>query len=241
MYFIAMRINIILSLFAFSFLLGGVNNLVNSDSVAWTGGQRVLPKPEGWPTLTIGQGVTAGVKHAGEQAKAHWGLVLVALGILAAGITWKRYGSRPRGAAFRWVKSWWRVVFAAMFLAAAWPKFADPRGFADLVAQYQFLPEFFVNPFSIWLPAFEITVGLALLLLPREKESTALLGLLMVMFIVALAQALYRGLGIACGCFDLAGATDAGESWFALLRDIVLLIPIWWMWRRGEDRALWKI
>jgi hypothetical protein len=237
MYFIAMRIHILLSLFAFSLLLGGVNNVVNPDGVAWSGSPRVLPKPEGWPTLSMAQGVQAGVKHAGEQARAHAGLVLIALAVLAGGWAVLRLRGRP---AFRWAKSWWRLVFAAMFLTAAWSKFLDPHGFAMLVAQYQMLPEFSVNLFSVWLPAFEITVGLALLLLPHEKESTALLGLLMGMFIAALAQALLRGLGIACGCFDLAGATDAGESWFALLRDIVLLVPIAWMWLRAEDRALWK-
>ena len=137
--------------------------------------------------------------------------------------------------------SWWRIVFAWMFLVAAWPKFVDPGAFASLLAQYQFLPGFAVNPFAVWLPAFEIVVGLSLLFLRFEKESTTLLGILMLMFIVALSQALYRGLGIACGCFDLAGATDAGETWFSLLRDIVLMVPIAWMWRRALDRPLWRL
>jgi hypothetical protein len=238
MYFMAMRIRILLSLFAFSLLLGGVNNAVNPDGVAWSGSPRVLPKPEGWPALSAAQGMRAGLKHAAEQARSHLALVLGALALLALGWAVLRLRGRP---AFRWVKSWWRLVFAAMFLTAAWPKLMDPHGFAMLVAQYQMLPEFSVNAFSAWLPAFEITVGLALLLLPYEREATALLGVLMAMFIAALAQALYRGLGIACGCFDLAGATDAGESWFALLRDIVLLLPIAWMWLRAEVRPLWKI
>ncbi|MCD6024022.1 MAG: putative rane protein [Fibrobacteria bacterium] len=215
MYFIAMRLHILLSLFAFSLLLGGLNNAVNPEGVPWSGSPRVLPKPEGWPTLTMAQGIQAGVKHAADQARENAGLLIAALALLAGG--WVVLRLRGRAPA-RWIKSWWRLVFAAMFLTAAWSKFLDPRGFAMLVAQYQMLPEFSVHLFSVWLPAFEITVGLALL-----------------------AQALYRGLGIACGCFDLAGATDAGESWFALLRDIVLLVPIAWMWVRAEDRALWKV
>jgi hypothetical protein len=238
MYFIAMRLQILFSLFAFSLLLGGLNNAVNPEGVPWSGSPRVLPKPEGWPTLSMAQGIQAGLKHAVDQARENAGLLIAALALLAGG--WAVLRLRGRAPA-RWIKSWWRLVFAAMFLTAAWSKFLDPQGFAMLVAQYQMLPEFSVNLFSVWLPAFEITVGLALLLLPHEKESTALLGLLMAMFIAALAQALYRGLGIACGCFDLAGATDAGESWFALLRDIVLLVPIAWMWVRAEDRALWKV
>jgi len=238
MYFIAMRIRILLSLLAFSVLLGGINNLVNTNRVEWSGTPRVFPKPEGWPTLTFSQGVSAGVKHAVTEVRTHMPLVAGAVVLLAllAFVGRKRSGTSARG-----IKSWWRVVFALMFLAAAWPKFTDPYGFASLVAQYQMLPPALVHVFSVWLPAMEITVGLSLLLLPYEKESSALLGLLLVMFIAALAQALARGLGIACGCFDLAGATDAGETWFALLRDIVLLVPAFWLWRRAEKRALWNL
>ena len=237
MYFIGMRLNILLSLFAFSLLLGGINNLVNSDRVAWSGSPRVFPKPEGWPEMSLAQGVTAGIKHAGKEARDHKGWVLAALAILVIGLIAARGAGKP---VFRWVKSWWRLLFSLMFLAAAWPKFSDPAGFATLLAQYQFLPTFLVNPFSVWLPAFEITVGLSVFFLPHEKETTALLGLLMAMFVIALSQALYRGLGIACGCFDLEGATDAAETWFSLLRDIILLVPIGWMYLRAERRAIWK-
>jgi uncharacterized membrane protein YphA (DoxX/SURF4 family) len=125
-----------------------------------------------------------------------------------------------------------------MFLVAAYPKFADPKGFATLVAQYQFLPAFAVNAFSLWLPAFEITVALGLILSLWEREFAALVGVLLLMFIVALGQALARDLGIACGCFDIEGATDAGESWYSLLRDVVLLPPVAWLMLTGGRRYL---
>ena len=130
---------------------------------------------------------------------------------------------------------------AALFLTAAYPKFLDPSGFASLVAQYQFLPRFLVNGFTLWLAAFEITVGLGILLTPWEKEFSALVALLLVMFIVALAQALGRDLGIACGCFDIEGAADVGETWFSLIRDLVLLVPMAWMVRSSGYRFLWQV
>ena len=139
----------------------------------------------------------------------------------------------------RWVFSWLRISLALMFLLAAFPKFTDPKGFAVLVAQYQFLPAFAVNGFSLLLPAGEITVGLALLFTPFEKEASAGVLVLLCMFIVALGQALARDLGIACGCFDIEGAADAGETWFSLLRDVVLLAPMAWMWLKSERRWLW--
>jgi uncharacterized membrane protein YphA (DoxX/SURF4 family) len=228
---------VLLALFAFSLLLGTVNNLVNPDRVAWTGSPEVLPKPKDWPALSAAEGAKAGVQFAWKELQNHplWvagALLLLAFGMAALG--------RSRDARRRWAMSWWRVLFGIMFLAAAWPKFTDPEGFAMMVAQYQMLPAFAVNAFSVWLPAVEIVVGVSLLLSPWDRESSVLLGLMMMMFIVALSQALARGLGIACGCFDIKGATDAGESWFALLRDIVLMVPIVWMYRKSEARPLWK-
>lgn len=233
-----MRLPILLGLVAFSVLLGVLNNVFNPDAVAWIGSPEVYPKPEGWPSLSVAQGMAAGARTAWEEVVKHPALVAFALALLAGAWGYARRAGKP---AFRAVKSWWRLVFAAMFLAAAWGKFSDPAAFAELVAQYQLLPPFAVNLFSVLMPALEITLGLALLFLPWEKESGTLLAALMLMFIVALTQALYRGLGIACGCFDMKGATDAGETWFALLRDLVLLVPIFWLWKRAEDRPLWKL
>ena len=232
-----MRWKILALLFGFSLLLGAANNFVNPNGVPWHGSPEVFPKPEGWPTLSAAQGVAAGAEHAWDLLRKNPAWIAGALILLAVGMAVFR-GREPSGR--RWAMSWWRALFGAMFLAAAWPKFSDPDGFAMMVAQYQMLPAFSVHAFSVWLPALEVVTGLALLLSPWEREASALLGLMMLMFIAALAQALVRDLGIACGCFDIKGATDAGESWFALLRDIVLLVPIAWMWRRSESRFLWK-
>jgi uncharacterized membrane protein YphA (DoxX/SURF4 family) len=232
-----MRWKPLVLLLAFSLVLGAANNFFNPDRVPWHGSPEVFPKPEGWPTLSAAQGVAAGAEHAWDLARDNTAWIAGALILLAAGLAAFR---GREGSGRRWGMSWLRLLFGLMFLAAAWPKFSDPGGFAMMVAQYQMLPAFSVHAFSVWLPALELVTGLALLLSPWEREASALLGLMMLMFIAALAQALARDLGIACGCFDIKGATDAGESWFALLRDIVLLIPIAWMWRRSESRFLWK-
>lgn len=223
---------------AFSILLGFVNNLVNPNRVVWIGSPRVYPKPEGWPEVSVAEGVAGAWRVTVESLSANLSWVILALLVLAGGVVFFR---RIPASRRRWTMSWWRLFFAAMFLAAAWPKFTDPQGFAVMVAQYQMLPAFAVNAFSVWLPALEVVTGVALLFSPYEREASALLGLLMLMFIVALSQALARQLGIACGCFDIRGATDPGQSWFALLRDIVLMAPIVWMWVRAEHRYLWRL
>jgi uncharacterized membrane protein len=229
--------NVMLVLILASLLLGAVNNFLNTNRVDWVGSPQILPKPDDWPVLSAAEGARAGLQFAWVEISKFPVWVAGALLVLALGIAALRQSVLARR---RWALSWWRVLFGVMFLAAAWPKFTDPEGFAMMVAQYQMLPSFAVNAFSVWLPAVEIITGLALLLSPWERETSVILGVLMVMFIVALGQALARNLGIACGCFDIKGATDAGESWFALLRDIVLLAPIIWMYQRAEHRFLWR-
>lgn len=234
-----MKIPVLLGALAASLLLAVINNLINPHGVPWVGGGEILPKPEGWPSLTVSQGVAAAFKVAMNLfAKHKVGILAVLAGVPAAMVLLKKFrGDSPSAI----LLSVLRVLLACMFLQAAHDKFLEPDDFAKLVTQYQFLPLPLVNFFSVWMSSAEIVVALGLILTPWEKEFSALIGLLMGMFIVALTQALARGLGIACGCFDLAGAADAGETWFSLIRDIVLMVPIAWMVLAGGRRWLWQL
>jgi hypothetical protein len=219
-----------------SLFLAAVNNLFNRRSIDWIGSPDVLDKPTGWPSMTIAQGIQAGIKVAVKDFQAHQGMIL---GGLAFFFVVAVYLNRSRGAGWGpMLRTLLRLGLGAMFLFAAYPKFTDPKGFAILVAQYQFLPAFAVNMFSLWMPAIEIVVGLGIIFTLWEREYGAMVGILLVMFIIALAQALLRDLGIACGCFDIEGAQDAGEAWFSLLRDVVLLVPVAWLGLSGGRRYL---
>lgn len=231
-----MKKPVFIAAFLASVLLAILNNLFNSRSVAWIGSPDVLEKPSGWPSMGIAQGIEAGLKVAWKGFLAHQWLILGGLAILLAVMyVLRRNRKAPLGPMLRTVL---RIGLGIMFLAAAWPKFMDPKSFASLVAQYQFLPAFAVNPFTLWLSAFEIVVGIGILITLWEKEFGAMVGIMMLMFIVALAQALVRDLGIACGCFDIEGAQDAGEAWFSLIRDVVLMVPIAWLVLTGGRRYL---
>ncbi len=219
-------------------LLAGVNNLVNPHSVDWLGSPEVLEKPSGWPSMGIAKGLVAGFKVAWKGFEAHRLWILGGLALLAIIIfLLQKFRGVPASAM---VRTALRLGLSAMFLAAAWPKFTDPKGFSMLVAQYQFLPSILVNGFTLWLAATEVVVGLGLILTAWEKEFSILVGVMLLMFIVALGQALLRDLGIACGCFDIEGAADVGETWFSLIRDVVLLAPVAWMTLTGGRRFLWQ-
>jgi uncharacterized membrane protein YphA (DoxX/SURF4 family) len=239
MYFAGMQRLVIAAVMLVSVLLAVGNNLVNEDRVTWIGSPEVLEKPSDWPSLSLGQGIAAGTmvawKDLVKQAlPVGLGLILV-LGV-AAFLVFKRKVS-----VVPWLHTVLRLLLAGMFIAAAWPKFTDPEGFATLVAQYQFLPPPLVNIFSLWLPAFELVVAFGLLFLPYEKEMGALVLVMLGMFLIALAQALARNLGIACGCFDIEGAADAGGTWYSFLRDIVLVFPVVWLMVSGKKRWLWQL
>jgi uncharacterized membrane protein YphA (DoxX/SURF4 family) len=237
-YFSRMKKPVFIGAFLASLILAVLNNLFNRRSIAWIGSPDVLDKPSGWPSMSVSQGILAGFKVAWKGFLAHqWSI----LGGIAALILIMLFLNRKRGVPMApMARSVLRIGLAVMFLAAAWPKFGDPKGFAILVAQYQFqlLPAFAVNAFTLWLAAFEIVVGIGLIFTLWEKEFGAMVGILLLMFIVALAQALVRDLGIACGCFDIEGAQDAGEAWFSLIRDVALLPPVAWLVSTGGRRYL---
>lgn len=137
-----------------------------------------------------------------------------------------------------------RVGIGGMFVAASWFKIQDPQGFAVLVAQYQFLPQWSVNLFALFMPQLELWVGLAIVFTRWNREMAVLLFLMFVAFIVALAQAVGRDLGITCGCFEIDGALSKKDAWISLVRDLILVWPTLWLitrpnrtlvgvWRRG--------
>ena len=75
----------------------------------------------------------------------------------------------------------------------------------------------------------------ACLILGVFLDGAALLSMgMMVMFIIALGQALARGLDIECGCFSQEGSLVGLNT---MLRDIIWLAMAVFVWRR-EDKTL---
>ena len=134
-----------------------------------------------------------------------------------------------------------RVGLGLMFVFASLFKIQDPQLFARLVAQYLFLPQPLVNLFALWLPPVEFLVGVLLVAGPKTRWNARLVLLMFVSFIIALAQAVIRDLGITCGCFELEGAMDKTEAWVSLVRDLILLVPTAWLSFFGRDVWIWNL
>lgn len=131
-----------------------------------------------------------------------------------------------------------RLGLGGMFIAACIFKIQDPKNFAVLVAQYQFLPEFATNFFALFMPQLELWFGLALIVTPFTRESSLAILLMFFAFIIALCWALFHDLGITCGCFQLEGAQSKSEAWTSLIRDLVLLVPNIWLLTRPNNSLI---
>ncbi|MDR3000823.1 MAG: hypothetical protein LBU89_06115 [Fibromonadaceae bacterium] len=128
-----------------------------------------------------------------------------------------------------------RVGIGGMFIFASLDKIADPKSFAILIAQYQFLPHNLINLWALILPQIEFWFGLALIATPFVKECTWVILGMFAAFIIALVWALALGLSIVCGCFSVEiveGSQSTKEAWITLIRDIVLLWPTIWLLTR---------
>jgi len=235
-----MNVRVLLGALALSVALGAANNALNPRGVPWLGSPPLL-EARPWEIVRDPhlKGVAQGVRHAIRQLRENAVAVFaVAAALVALTLLWRRLARIPYWLA---METWFRLGMAAMLAVAAWPKLRDPAGFAAAVAQYRLLPAPLVDAFALWMPAFELVVAAGLVFTRWARELYLLLSGLWILFIVAVAQALARRLGITCGCFALDDVfSGVGESWFVLLRDVVLLVPTAWLALRAQQRYPWR-
>jgi uncharacterized membrane protein YphA (DoxX/SURF4 family) len=116
-----------------------------------------------------------------------------------------------------------RVAAAAIWLVAGAAKVADLTHFHAQVEQYKLLPHALEAPFAYALPFAELFVG-AYLLIGLLTRYAAIAGCaLMVLFLIAQAQAWARGLSLDCGCFGTLTKEQVG--FWTILRDVGLGLP----------------
>jgi putative oxidoreductase len=120
----------------------------------------------------------------------------------------------------RWIGLAARVALGLVFIAAAVTKLPDLRTFAEEVANYQLLPAMLVPLAAVAFVGAELVLGASLLAGIWVRASAVLAGAMLVVFIVALSQALVRGIDLRCGCF---GGADVA-TWGTVARDVGLLV-----------------
>ena len=115
-----------------------------------------------------------------------------------------------------------RIVLGAIFVYASFDKIANPEAFLKIIHNYRILPVQLENPLAIFLPWMEFFTGIFLIAGKWEKGALLIYNVLMIIFVIALAQALIRGLDISCGCFSVE-PSSASEVWLRIVLDIITL------------------
>lgn len=138
-----------------------------------------------------------------------------------------------------------RLVLGVVLVVAGALKVGNPLGAARAVQAYEVMPFEVARWVGCALPWIEIVVGV-LLVVGLFTRASALLGtVLMLAFVVGIAQAWARGLTIDCGCFGGGGQVDADQTRYGseILRDLGLALCGAWLVARPAstlslDRAL---
>src|SRR5688572_19000315 len=135
-----------------------------------------------------------------------------------------------------------QIALGVIFIVAALPKIADPPSFAHMVFNYRILPAGLINITALVMPWVEILAGLALILGVWTRPARWIVGLLLAVFMIAIAFNLARGNAIDCGCFDVSAAGKTYEErirdmWMVLLRDAGMLLMVAQLWWADRSRA----
>jgi len=127
-----------------------------------------------------------------------------------------------------------RIVLGGLFVWASLDKIAHPAAMAEIIYNYQILPDALVNLSALFLPWVELLCGLSLVFGVLARGAALILTVLLLVFMLALGYNLYRGLEVACGCFSTSG--DGGGMRLDLWRDAGMLVMAglaqWGLWRK---------
>lgn len=117
-----------------------------------------------------------------------------------------------------------RVILGGLFVYAAVPKIFDPQAFAKAVGNYQLLPFWMSQLVAMVVPYIEFTLGTLLIFGKYKKESALIISVMLVIFMIAMASAIARGLNIACGCFSLENAKSTSDIAYRIIEDVFMLV-----------------
>ena len=121
-----------------------------------------------------------------------------------------------------------RCLLGFMFIYASVDKIIHPIDFSNNIDNYHITPIILNNIFALIVPWMELIIGLCLLFNILFDGAVNLTIGLLVWFIFILTQALFRGINLDCGCFDLLEKADdvnlRTEMINRIVQDIIFLL-----------------
>ena len=133
-----------------------------------------------------------------------------------------------------------RVILGIVLIYASIDKIIHPVEFAKAIGNYNVLPFGLENLLGIVLPVLELLVGTCLVLGIMIDGAAIIAAGMMVVFIIAISQALFRGIDINCGCFKVTvenGGHQVGIR--RIIEDFIYLGMALIVLSRGERK--WEL
>lgn len=132
-----------------------------------------------------------------------------------------------------------RMAVAVVFIYASADKIIHPQEFAGIVRDYRLLPDALVNLTAIWLPWFELALGVCLFTGFWSRAALLLSIGLMTGFFAALVFNYSRGLDVGCGCFTSSPGEAAPMLWYMGRDALLLALPLaaWEAQSRADARG----
>jgi len=133
-----------------------------------------------------------------------------------------------------------RVILGAILVYASIDKIVHPAEFAKAIGNYNVLPFGLENLLGIVLPILELLVGICLVFGIMLDGSAIITAGMMTVFIIALSQAMIRGIDINCGCFKVTvenGGHQVGIR--RIIEDFLFLGMSLMVLSRGERK--WEL
>jgi putative oxidoreductase len=125
-----------------------------------------------------------------------------------------------------------RLLLGGLFVFASWHKVIEPLGFAMSVRGYKIIPFAYSNLFALVVSWSELIAGVMLILGIFTRKAAGTIAILLVMFIVAIAMVVVRGMTVDCGCFSSEGGSSA--SWLLIVRNVALLAAAFLIMRYND-------
>jgi uncharacterized membrane protein YphA (DoxX/SURF4 family) len=140
-----------------------------------------------------------------------------------------------------WITFGFRLILGGVLLVAGALKVTDPYGSATSVRAYQVLPIHLANFLGFVLPFIEIGIGIFLMVGIWVRLTSLAGAALMLVFVIAIAQAWARGISLDCGCFGKGGllASDKLPVWnysVEIARDIALALVGGYLFRFPQGK-----
>ena len=131
-----------------------------------------------------------------------------------------------------------RIILGVVFIYASIDKIINPLDFSNSIDNYNITPVQLNNLAALIIPWIELIVGLCLVLGILIRGSSVIVILLLLWFIFILSQALYRGINLDCGCFNLLDTSKDVNLRFEMFKriaqDIILLFMVFYVKRNNK-------